>query len=399
MMNAIRKPEWTALFTALALFAASCVSPEKLLETGDFDRAIDVSVDKLVGRAKKNPRYVEALAQAFDRANERDLAAAEALRRENRPENWDRILSLYQRVAQRQNKVAPLLPLADKHGIRAEVRLVQVEELIREARQNSAAYHYNRALDLMAQARRGDRLAARQAHEALTYIDRYFRDYRDKENLKREALKLGTSHILVNVRNDAQVILPAFLEADLRRLPVRDLDSRWRQYHTNASSGLQYDYEVVVSMMHIEVSPAVVREREYEDLREVEDGFEYILDSRGNVMKDSAGNDITVPRKVLVRARVFETWQHKTATLQCRVDFFDKYSGALIDTWPIAADAVFENYASTFTGDRRALSDQSRKRLGNRPLPFPPDEALLLQASESLKPIIKNRIARARVTV
>ncbi len=399
MMNATRKPEWTALFTALALFAASCASPEKLVETGDFDRAIDISVDKLAGRAKKNPRYVEALGQAFERANARDLAVADALRRENRPENWDRILDLYQRVAKRQNKVAPLLPLADKHGIRADVRFVQVEELILEARQNSAAYHYNRALGLMAEARRGDRLAARQAYEALIYVDRYFRDYRDKENLKREALNLGTSHILVHVRNESHAVLPAFLEADLRRLPVRDLDSRWRQYHTTANPGTQYDYEVVVNMVHIDVSPAAVREREYEDVREIEDGFEYILDSRGNVMKDTAGNDIKVPRKVLVRARVFETWQHKAATLQCRVDFYDKFSGALIDSWPIAADAIFENYASTYTGDRRALSDQSRSRLGNRPLPFPSDEALLLQASERLKPIIKNRIANARVTV
>lgn len=399
MMNVRMKPETMALLLASALFAASCMSPEKLVETGDYDRVIEMSMDKLAGRAKKNPRYVDALSQAFERANDRDLAEAEALRRDNRPEHWDRILSLYQRVADRQNRVAPLMPLADKHGIRADVRFVQVEDLIRDARNNAAEYHYNRALELMAQARLGDRFAARNAYDALSVIDRYFRNYQDKEALKNEALHLGKTHILLSVRNEAQVLLPEYLDAELRRLPLRDLDSRWRQYHTRPLAGVQYDYEVVVNMVNITATPEMVREREYEDVCEVEDGFEYILDSRGNVMKDTAGNDLKVPKKKLVRARVFETWQQKTATLHCRVDFYDKYNNnALIDSWPITADAVFENYASTFSGDQRALSDQSRNRLGNRPLPFPSDEALLMQAADRLKPIIKNRISKARVT-
>ncbi|HRJ16291.1 MAG TPA: hypothetical protein PLI34_14935, partial [Saprospiraceae bacterium] len=283
MMNLRMKPETMALLLASALFAASCMSPEKLVETGDYDRVIEMSMDKLAGRAKKNPRYVDALSQAFERANDRDLAEAEALRRDNRPEHWDRILSLYQRVADRQNRVAPLMPLADKHGIRADVRFVQVEDLIRDARNNAAEYHYNRALELMAQARLGDRFAARNAYDALSVIDRYFRNYQDKEALKNEALHLGKTHILLSVRNEAQVLLPEYLDAELRRLPLRDLDSRWRQYHTRPLAGVQYDYEVVVNMVNITATPEMVREREYEDVCEVEDGFEYILDSRGNV--------------------------------------------------------------------------------------------------------------------
>ena len=60
------------------------------------------------------------------------------------------------------------------------------------------------------------------------------------------------------------------------------------------------------------------------------------------------------------------------------------------------ADAVFENYASTFRGDRRALSEDACRYLGNRPQPFPTDEALLLTAMEQLKPVIKSRIAETR---
>ncbi len=390
-------PLCLALGLALWL-AASCTTPEKLLETGDYDRVLDIAIDRLAGEKNKKPRYVQALAEAFERANAHDLATADALRRDNRPEHWDRIHDLYQRIAYRQSKVAPLLPLADKHGFRPEISFVQTDDLLQQARHNAAAYHYNRALDLLDAARQGDRFAARDAHHALLSVERYFRDYRDKERLKLEARALGTTHILVQVRNEAPVFLPEYLENDLRRLPVHDLDSRWQQYHTTPTANTDYDYEVIIRMTHIEASPALVREREFEETCEIEDGFEYILDSRGNVMKDSAGNDLKVPRKVLARARVFEVWQHKAAALQCRVDFYDKRRGQLVESWPIAAEAVFEHHAATFRGDSRALSSQTRARLGNRPMPSPSDEALLLQAAERLKSIIKSRMARTRAT-
>ena len=121
-----------------------------------------------------------------------------------------------------------------------------------------------------------------------------------------------------------------------------------------------------------------------------------LLDKKGNVMKDSLGNDIKVPRKVFIRAQVFETYQTKVASISGRLEFYDLETRELVDTRPLAADAVFENYASTFRGDKRALQPETLKRIGNRPLPFPTDEALLLTAAERLKPVIKDHIAGTR---
>ena len=42
-------------------------------------------------------------------------------------------------------------------------------------------------------------------------------------------------------------------------------------------------------LTNIEVSPEQIKEREYEDTKEIEDGFEYVLDGNGNVAKDSSG--------------------------------------------------------------------------------------------------------------
>ena len=118
-----------------------------------------------------------------------------------------------------------------------------------------------------------------------------------------------------------------------------------------------------------------------------------MLDENGNVMKDSTGNDIKVPKKVFVKANVLEVYQSKIAGVTGRIEYINAYNNSLLKVEQIAADAIFENYASTFQGDRRALSKETKARIGNQPMPFPPNEVLLMQAAQQLKPVIKNKIA------
>ena len=133
------------------------------------------------------------------------------------------------------------------------------------------------------------------------------------------------------------------------------------------------------------------------DDKEIEDGWDYVLDSNGNVLKDTLGNDVKIPRKVIIKARVLETFQQKEARVAGVLEFYDNHTKEVIRRENITADAIFENYASTFQGDRRALSADSKKRIGNRPLPFPTDVDLLLNAADALNPTIKGKIAGARV--
>ncbi len=64
----------------------------------------------------------------------------------------------------------------------------------------------------------------------------------------------------------------------------------------------------------------------------------------------------------------------------------------MIRSTPINVEAVFENYASTYTGDRRALSSYSRNKCDAQPIPFPHDDELLMEAAEEMKPIVKEEI-------
>ncbi|PHN08336.1 hypothetical protein CRP01_00015 [Flavilitoribacter nigricans DSM 23189 = NBRC 102662] len=375
---------------------SSCASAEKLVETGNYDQAIELAIRKLAGKKNKKVKYVQALEEAFAQVTDRDMRTAEHLKADGKNANWEKINDIYRRISRRQEAIRPLLPLIDKEGIKADFQFVRVEGLEKDSREKAAAFLYDEAQELLDRGRNGDRQAARLAYSQLEKISKYYRTYRDREELMQVAQDLGTTYILVSVENRAPVVLPAGFEAEVTRFGVRDLDSKWSVYHNRQDPNIEYDYEAIMRLTNIQLSPEVVKERQYEDVREIEDGFDYVLDANGNVTKDTLGNDIKIPRKVLIRAKVLEVYQSKVATLSGRVDLVDLRSRELIDSQAIGVDAVFENYASTFRGDERALSKETRRRIGNQPLPFPTDEDLILTAAEQMKPVVKDKISRTR---
>lgn len=390
---------WKAVCAAAALFVLnSCGSPARLVETGDFDAAIERSVSRLAGKKNKSEKLVEVVEEAFQKATSRDMDQAERLKVSGRPEDWEQVYEIYRRIERRQARIEPLLPLVDRSGKKANFRFVRIEDLQREAREEAAAFLYNDARRLLDIARRNrDRPAAREALSQLERISQYYRAYRDRDALMAEARDLGTTFVLVRMENRAPVVLPRGLEADILQLGFGNQQNQWRIFHASAEPGRTYDYQVTFMLMDVLTTPEVVKEREYEDTKEIQDGFNYVLDERGNVKKDTAGNDIKVPRMVTIKAFVLENYQHKMVRMAGRLEFFDLRTNTLIDNQDIAADAIFENYASTFRGDERALSEDSRKRIGNRPMPFPSDEQLLYDVARRVKPIIREKLERTRL--
>lgn len=377
----------TVLFTL-----QSCVSAEKLVDSGRYDDAIALAQRKLSGKQRKNPKLVQAAEEAFRKVTAREMREIDRLKNSNDEGKWGRINAITRRIRDRQEALQPLLPLTDKNGYTAQFRFVQVDGLEQESREKAAAFHYAEAGKLLQLARQGDKDAARTAYRELEETQRYFQRYENSNALKAEAHQLGITHILVSVQNNAPVVTPAEFDRYLTSINVADLNNFWQHYHIRETRRNNYDYEIKLRITDIVISPEVVREREYVDSRNIQDGFEYVLDERGNVAKDSLGNDITVPREVTIEAWVLETLQQKEAIVEGLVELRNLETGRLIRTAPLTANAMFENYASTFRGDKRALSTETRRRIGNSPVPFPSNEMLILQAAEQLKPVLLDRI-------
>lgn len=383
-----------SIFLLLFAFVGfqGCHSALELAETGNYDEAIDLTLRKLAGKKKKKAELVAALEHAFKAANQEDLREAARLKAEYRASNWPKVYSIYRDIQRRQDRVRPLLPLIDKEGFQADIPFAKVDQLALEAKKGSADYYYNLGLSALQQARSGNRMAARDAFEQFNKIDRYFKSFRDEHQLIDEALDLGRSYVLVKTTNRAPVIVTHAFNEALLSMDVSRLNDRWREFHTNPQRGFEYDYEVEIELNQIDVSPERIQERQYEETKEIEDGFDYVLDENGNVKKDSTGNDIKVPKKVIIRAQVLEALQTKAAYVAGQIAFYDRETNQILMQHPFDAEVLFEHYASTFRGDRRALTQKSRRYCDNSPIPFPSDEALLLDATDKIKSILKREI-------
>lgn len=380
-----------SVFFCLLLFSA-CHTARHYLESGDYDAAVEYSAGRLRGKSRKSPELVRTLELAFRRAQERDLEEAHRMEREDRPEYYDRINALYRQIRSRQQLVRPLLPLVAKDGYRARIEFVNVENAERGSREKAAEHLYQQAETKLKEAEKGDRQAAREAHALLKELEKkYFKHYKDKERLLQDARSLGTTIVLFDVQNPPNRVLPASFAERLRNIGKTNLDEEWVSYYFDNRPGLNPDYRVLFRVRQVEISPERVRERLYADEKEIQDGKEYVLDAKGNVLKDSLGNDVTRPRYVKVRAEVAEVFQNKMARLSAVLEVFDARQ-VLLDGCDVNTQVVFENYASTFRGDHRALSEESARRIGNRPLPFPSDDDLLNQAAEKLKSNVRDEL-------
>lgn len=383
------------LLGAIFLSAPGCKSVDSLVESGNYEQAIALAQRKLTGKDKKDPKFVAALEQAVNRANERDMEQARFLQEKNGTD-WTRVHAIYDNIKRRQDALRPLLPLYDKNGRKADFRFVRAEQLLVDAEDRAADQLYAEASDLLVNGRQGDKAAAREAHRTLESVERYRPDFLDTRQLLREAEELGRVYVAVDVVNESEAILPRGFEEELLRIQTSQMDDRWRVYDLRPTDERDYDYSARLVIRGIDISPERLSERTYTDEKEITDGEEYVLDQNGNVAKDSLGNDIKQPKRVTVRAQVVEVLQQKVAVVSGSMQLYDHRLARVVDEEDLTAEAQFENYASTFVGDKRALSDQSRRRIGNRPQQFPTDEQLVLDAVDVLKPILQQRLTESR---
>lgn len=390
-------PSLRLLFLAFSVLVLNaCGSAAKNVDQGDFDRAINQVLNRMEGRNNIKTDWIITLEEAFEKATDRDMAVVNRLKMEGRPENWPKIFDVYNTIRRRQDRISNFLPIVSKNGRKANFQFVRVDALELEAKENAAEYYYNSAQELLDRAEQGDRMAAREAFDNLNAIDQFYQNYRQKASLKEEALELGTTYVLVEIDNRAPVILPMGFKEALLELQEENLDTRWRVFHTRPVRNLDYDYRAVIELLDLAASPDRTSERQYEQRATIEDGWEYVLDDRGNVAKDSLGNDIKRPKEVEVIANVIEVIQTKAATLTAALDITDLNTGARMDREQLTAEAIFENYAATYTGDERALDAEARKKIGNRPVPFPTDEQLILEAAFDLRRIFSIELRNNR---
>jgi len=178
---------------------------------------------------------------------------------------------------------------------------------------------------------------------------------------------------------------------------VADFNSEWVEFHTtNPSNNTYYDYFTIVNLKKIEVSPEQAQQKDRMESKEIEDGWEYVLDDNGNVVKDSEGNDIKIPKKRTIYCTLIETHQFKAAKLEGEIELVQNALRKVIKQVPIGAESVFEHISARAVGDVNALSDEDKELLKNTSVPFPHDLDLIIDGAETLKKSIRDGIGDLR---
>jgi hypothetical protein len=365
----------------------SCTSSKKMLERGQYDRAIERSTEKLM-KKPSNSKELTVLEEAYELANMFDRERIEFLELEGREESWVEIYQLYEQLNWRQNKVRRL-----PSQIRNRFTFYNYDQEIIESKSAAADISYKRGLEFL---EKGDKLSARQAFYEFETAAQIYPGYENVDQNMEQSLLRGANYALFIIENNSGMILPEYFDAELKKVSLRDQSSQWVVFDTYENESVDYDYFVTLNITDINFSPERIEQKTYTESNEIEDGLRYELDENGNVRKDSLGNDIQVPNLVTVTAEVTESNQSKSAFVAGSLDFYELKSDQLIRTDNIAVEAVFRHQFGTYTGNRKALSEESMKIIRGREIPFQSNESMLMNAAELLKDRAVTIITRNR---
>ncbi|MGB4849653.1 MAG: hypothetical protein WBP41_17140 [Saprospiraceae bacterium] len=381
------------LTIALAMMSA-CASADKLLERGDYDGLINLATKKLSGKKKKD-EYVIALEKGFEKVTKSNMATIESLKNSDNPEDWEDIMDIARDIDRRQEKIEPFLPLISVSGYHAKFTFVHTDQILTEAKITAVNLYEKQLDDMVNAARKGNKKQARQAFNLIDHIcsitDKYY-----KPELRDEMWGLGINKILLQIENNSNTIMPAGFEEEILSADFANMGGSWDRYYTEIDEDMKIDYKVVLKILDIATTHDEISERQQAYSKNIVDGWEYVLDDRGNVKKDSLGNDIKKDKYVTVNATVVETLQSKKAHIHARIDITNAKTNAKIYSQPMDVEDAFNHTARNFFGDERALDNNLRTRIA--PIPFPSDASIIWDAFKGLKPKFFDEVKRANLS-
>ena len=368
----------------LVLFLASCASSTKLYQRGRYDQAINKSVKKIL-RKPGNTKEMLVLDKAYKIANERDWERINYLKLENNPADIEEIVTLFNRLKYRQSTVRKVLPLQLPDRM-INYPYIHYDEEIVKARASAADYFYHNAVRLMGH---GNKDAYRQAYKEFVKVKAYGGRQSDLDQMIYQSRQLGTNRVLVMVQNHTHLNLGREFENQLLAIKPSAYDSEWVEYHfRDLDEGIDYDFYIVANIRIIDVSPDMIKDSDRMVNKKVEDGFEYLLDPNGNVVKDSIGNDVKIPRFKNISCAVIETLQQKHSAIEGDVEFIQLNPQRLLRKEPAGAANAFEHRSARAIGDLQALDEETLRFVKVKPVPFPSDMEMVYRSAESMREAI-----------
>lgn len=385
----------TSLSLLFVLISCSSVkNTQKAINNGNYNKAITIAIDNLKkNKTKKgNQPYVIMLQDAFAKATAKDLDRIAFLKKDKNPENLEEIFVLYNDLKDRQEVIKPLLPLPilnkNKH---AKFVLKNYDDAIINSKNKLSDYLYVKAKQLFD---RNNKLDYRRAYDDLVYLEKINSNFKDVRDLMSIAQQKGVDFVLVSMKNETEKVIPKRLEEDLLNFDTYGLNDLWTTYHNKKDANINYDFGLELNLRTIQVSPEHVREKQIIKEKQIVDGFKYLLDDKGNQIKDSLGKKIKVDNLVNVRCEFYQFTQFKSARVVGQVKYVNFYTQQTLQVYPIESQFIFEHIYGRFDGDKRALEESLLDLLVLKAISFPTNEQIIYDTGNDLKNQLKAIITR-----
>ena len=376
----------------LILLVSGCGSSKKQLQKGNYDAAVQKAVKQL----RKDPsdvKQIDILDQAYRVANDQDNEKVRLLKMEGKPNNWDEVYLVYKALNDRQALVRTVTPLNSNGRTISYPQIDYMPDMV-NAKRKAADYYFGHGNELM---KSGIKESYRQAYAEFLRAKEYVGDYEGIDNKILEAKTQGMSRVFVSIQNSSVIQFPKEFEDGLLTLDFPRLNSEWVEYYAkNLNDNTQYDYFINVNLKNVAVSPDQSLQTDSVIKRDIEDGFSYALDKKGNVMRDSLGNDIKMKKYKTVQCALVQTNQSKACRIDGDVEVISVNPNKTLSKDPIGAQSNFENISSRALGDAQALNAQQLERTKTAIVPFPSDVDMIVRCSESLKKAINSAILNNR---
>ena len=363
---------------------------EKAINTGNYNQAITEALKKLeTNKDKKRKQdYIVMLRDAYYKVVEKDLNTIKHLEKDNNPELFENIFNVYKNLNARQEAIKPVLPLYI-NGKEAKFEFSDYSSQISGYRNKTSNYLYEKGLDLLESENKEQ---IRDAHQIYSYIESINPNYEDTRELIQEAHARGTKYVIVTIANQTKQAIPRDLESDLLNFDTYGLNQFWTVYHASPEQTRAYDLAMQLQLKQIIISPEHVKERQILREQTIVDGKKYVLDKKGNVKKDSLGNDIKEDNIIKVKAKLYELSQQKSSQILGNVIYKDLKTNQVLQSFPVDSGFNFQNIYATYRGDKRALTTEDLQLIRSRKVPFPINEQMIFDTGEDLKLQLKNII-------
>lgn len=392
----MKKPIYILLIFMLVA-CGSARKTQKAVNSGNYPSAMNRALDKLTNNKdrRSNQTFVVALEESFDRYTEQQIRQLRFLEKENLDASLEERYFILTDLSQWQDRIRPLLPLRVMEENRdARFRFTDYSNEVLDTKAALIEFKYQQAVEEFGLCRtKGD---YRRVHQSFEAVDELNPGYKETLNYLEKAHEKGIQTILLSLDNRTESVLPQRLADELLDIDQFGLENYWTQYHTTPQQK-NYDYNVNLEFDQLLVSPERIIEKQISREKQIADGYQFLRDDNGNVVKDSLGNKIEVERLITVRCDFYKFRQFKEATLGAQVRITSGQHGELVQKFPLQSGFIFEHIFARFEGDQRAFDDGWLDWTRQREVPFPSNDQMIYDAGEDLKAQFKSAMQRVRL--